>query len=148
MHQIFLEYTPKIEQFSIDECFLDVTNYLPKGKNLLQIAYEINQRIYQELGFTVNVGVAHNKLLAKMASDFEKPNKVHTLYEEEIPEKMWKLPITVLATRMVKSCTSTFPMALAPSLTSRVLPLLLPMVQQSSSLMILSGMLAGILTRR
>lgn len=93
MHQIFLEYTPKIEQFSIDECFLDVTNYLPKGKNLLQIAYEINQRIYQELGFTVNVGVAHNKLLAKMASDFEKPNKVHTLYEEEIPEKMWKLPI-------------------------------------------------------
>lgn len=93
MHQIFLEYTPKIEQFSIDECFLDVTNYLQKGKNLLQIAYEINQRIYQELGFTVNVGVAHNKLLAKMASDFEKPNKVHTLYEEEIPEKMWKLPI-------------------------------------------------------
>ena len=93
MHQIFLEYTPKIEQFSIDECFLDVTNYLPKGKNLLQLAYEINQRIYQELGFTVNVGVAHNKLLAKMASDFEKPNKVHTLWEEEIPEKMWKLPV-------------------------------------------------------
>ena len=93
MHQIFLQYTPKIEQFSIDECFLDVTNYLPKGKNLLQLAYEINQRIYQELGFTVNVGVAHNKLLAKMASDFEKPNKVHTLWEEEIPEKMWKLPV-------------------------------------------------------
>ena len=93
MHQIFSEYTPKIEQFSIDECFLDLTEYLPKGKTLLQIAYEINKRIYNELNFTVNVGVAHNKLLAKMASDFEKPNKVHTLWEEEIPEKMWKLPV-------------------------------------------------------
>ena len=56
-------------------------------------ACEIKDKIYQELGFTVNVGISTNKLLAKMASDFEKPNKVHTLFPEEIPAKMWPLPI-------------------------------------------------------
>ena len=57
---------------------------------------EINKRVKEELGFTVNVGVAHNKLLAKMASDFTKPDRVHTLWEEEIPTKMWPLPISEL----------------------------------------------------
>lgn len=65
-------------------------------KSLLEKAYEINKRVKEELGFTVNVGVAHNKLLAKMASDFTKPDRVHTLFEEEIPTKMWKLPISDL----------------------------------------------------
>lgn len=96
VYQIFSDYTDKIERFSIDECFLDLTGYLPKDKSLIQIAYEINKRVEKELGFTVNVGTAHNKLLAKMASDFEKPNKVHTLFEEEILEKMWKLPVSEL----------------------------------------------------
>lgn len=62
------------------------------GRNLLDVAYEINKRVEKELKFTVNIGVAHNKLLAKMASDFEKPNKVHTLFENEIKTKMWPLP--------------------------------------------------------
>ena len=92
MYNLLLEYTDKIERFSIDECFMDMTGYIPKGKELIDIAYEINKRIKEELGFTVNVGVAENKLLAKMASDFEKPDKVHTLWKEEIEEKMWKLP--------------------------------------------------------
>lgn len=96
LYNLLLEYTDKIERFSIDECFMDMTGYIPKGRTLLQIAYEINKRVKVELGFTVNVGVAHNKLLAKMASDFQKPDRVHTLFEEEIAEKMWKLPISEL----------------------------------------------------
>ena len=95
LYQLLLQYTDKIERFSIDECFLDMTNCL-LGDTLLNKAYEINKRVKTELGFTVNIGVAHNKLLAKMASDFTKPDRVHTLFEEEIPSKMWQLPISEL----------------------------------------------------
>ena len=90
LYKLLLEYTDKIERFSIDECFLDMTEFL-QGRDILDISYEISRRAREELGFTVNVGVAHNKLLAKMASDFEKPNKVHTLFEDEIKDKMWPL---------------------------------------------------------
>lgn len=95
LYNLLLEYTDKIERFSIDECFLDMTNYLMKD-TLLNKAKEINKRVKEELGFTVNVGVANNKLLAKMASDFTKPDKVHTLFKEEIPTKMWNLSISEL----------------------------------------------------
>ena len=95
LYDLFLEYTDQIERFSIDECFLDMTKFL-NGRKLIDVAYEINERVYKELGFTVNVGVSSNKLLAKMASDFEKPNKVHTLYEYEIEDKMWHLPVSEL----------------------------------------------------
>ena len=95
LYKILLQYTEKIERFSIDECFLDMTDYLG-GDTLINKAYEINRIVREELGFTVNVGVAHNKLLAKMASDFTKPDKVHTLFEEEIPIKMWTLPVSEL----------------------------------------------------
>lgn len=96
LYKLLLEYTNKIERYSIDECFLDMTNCIPKGFTLLDIGNQINERVKQELGFTVNVGVAHNKLLTKMASDFQKPDKVHTLFEEEIENKMWGLPISEL----------------------------------------------------
>lgn len=95
LYKLLSEYTEKIERFSIDECFLDITEYL-MGDTQINKAKEINSRVKSELGFTVNVGVAHNKLLAKMASDFTKPDRVHTLYEEEIPTKMWPLPISEL----------------------------------------------------
>ena len=95
LYNLLLEYTDKIERFSIDECFLDLTGYL-QNRKLIDIAYEINKRVEKELKFTVNVGVSSNKLLAKMASDFEKPNKVHTLYEYEIEDKMWSLPVSEL----------------------------------------------------
>ena len=95
LYKLLLEYTDIIERFSIDECFLDLTHYL-NGKKLEDVAKEINSRVEKELGFTVNVGVSSNKLLAKMASDFEKPNKVHTLYEYEIEDKMWQLPVSEL----------------------------------------------------
>lgn len=95
LYNLLLQYTDKIERFSIDECFLDMTNYLMKD-TLLNKAKEISKRVKEELGFTVNIGVANNKLLAKMASDFTKPDKIHTLYQQEIPEKMWTLPISEL----------------------------------------------------
>lgn len=95
LYNLLLQYTDKIERFSIDECFLDMTDYL--GNNsLIDKAYEIKNRVRRELGFTVNIGVSHNKLLAKMASDFTKPDRVHTLFENEIEEKMWKLPVSEL----------------------------------------------------
>ena len=96
LYQFFLTYTNMVERFSIDECFLDITNFIPEGKTELEIAYEINQTVKEKFGFTVNVGVAPNKLLAKMASDFEKPDKVHTLYLSEIATKMWPLPVSEL----------------------------------------------------
>lgn len=92
LYNLLLQYTDKIERFSIDECFLDMTNYLMKD-TLLNKAKEMSKRVKEELGFTVNIGVSSNKLLAKMASDFTKPDKIHTLYQEEIPKKMWPLPI-------------------------------------------------------
>lgn len=93
MYKLLLEYTDEIERFSVDECFLDLTHFIRNGESLLEKAKEISNRIKEELGFTVNVGVSTNKLLAKMASDFEKPDKVHTLYPSEIEKKMWQLDI-------------------------------------------------------
>ena len=95
LFQLLQEYSFKIERFSIDECFVDMTEFL-NNRKLIDVAYEISKRVREELKFTVNIGVAHNKLLAKMASDFQKPNRVHTLYEKEIPRKMWILPISEL----------------------------------------------------
>ena len=93
---ICASYAPVMESFSIDEVFLDMTGTGQIYPDPIATACEIKDRIYRELGFTVNVGISTNKLLAKMASDFEKPNKVHTLYPEEVPQKMWPLPVREL----------------------------------------------------
>ena len=86
-------YAPVMESFSIDEVFLDMTGTSLIYPDPIQTAHEIKDKIKNELGFTVNVGISTNKLLAKMASDFEKPDKVHTLFPNEIPVKMWPLPV-------------------------------------------------------
>ena len=90
------KYTPDIEKLSIDECFIDYT----KVKNLygdpIKFAYKLKDEIKNKLGFTVNIGIANNKLCAKMASDFTKPDKVHTLFLDEIETKMYPLPIEEL----------------------------------------------------
>ena len=86
-------YTSLMEEFSIDECFLDFSGTSHIYPDPIALATEIKDRIRDELGFTVNVGIGRNKLCAKMASDFEKPNKVHTLFPEEIQDKMWPLPV-------------------------------------------------------
>ena len=91
MMELLKEYTPLLEQYSIDECFLDVTNDLRDEP--VKMAEAIKDRIKEELGFTVNIGIANNKLLAKMASEFRKPNKVNTLYPSEIKQKLWPLSV-------------------------------------------------------
>lgn len=90
---ILREYTPDVEQYSIDEAFLDMTGTEALFGPPLEVAHVIKDRIRNELGFTVNVGISTNKLLAKMASDFKKPDLVHTLFPEEIEKKMWPLPV-------------------------------------------------------
>lgn len=90
---ILQRYSDTIEQCSIDECFMDMTGTEKLFGPPLKAATRIKDEIYQELGFTVNVGISTNKLLAKMASDFRKPNLVHTLFPDEIQDKMWKLPV-------------------------------------------------------
>lgn len=87
-------YTPTIEQFSIDECFLDMTGTKRLyGDDYVAIAHKMKEEIKIKYGFTVNIGIGENKLCAKMASDFEKPDKVHTLFYNEIKEKLWPLPV-------------------------------------------------------
>lgn len=90
---ILERYSDAIEQCSIDECFIDMTGTEKLFGPPVEAAARIKDEIYRELGFTVNVGISTNKLLAKMASDFRKPNLVHTLFPQEIPDKMWKLPV-------------------------------------------------------
>ncbi len=90
------EYTPDIEKFSIDEAFLDMTETIHLFGEPVAVADRLRERIHRELGFTVNIGIAPNKLLAKMASDFEKPDRTHTLFAGEIKKKMWPLPIREL----------------------------------------------------
>lgn len=91
--KICASYAPVMESFSIDEVFLDMSGTHLIYPDPVAVAHEIKDKIRDELGFTVNVGIGTNKLLAKMASDFEKPDKVHTLFPSELPEKMWPLPV-------------------------------------------------------
>jgi DNA polymerase-4 len=93
---ILREYSPLIEQYSIDEYFVDFTNMERLYKDPVEAAHIIKARIKTELGFTVNVGISTNKILAKMASELKKPDKVHTIFPDEIAEKMWVLPIEEL----------------------------------------------------
>lgn len=87
------QYSPNLEQFSIDECFIEMTgtNYL--YKNHIELAHKIKEDVKKLFGFTVNIGIGNNKLCAKMASDFEKPDKVHTLFKDEIASKLWPLDV-------------------------------------------------------
>ena len=96
MYTYLCGYTDKIERYSIDECFMDYTDIFSKYGDPVKFAYKIKNDIRDNFGFTVNVGVGDNKLLAKMASDFSKPDKVHTLFTDEIKEKMWILDVNDL----------------------------------------------------
>ena len=92
---LLYKYTEIVEKYSIDESYLDVTDYL-FDNTPLELARIIQKDIFDTLGFTVNIGISNVKLLAKTASDFEKPNKIHTLYFKEIKEKLWPLDISSL----------------------------------------------------
>ncbi len=86
-------YSPLLEQFSVDECFLDMTGMNYIYKDYLQLASKIKEEIKERFGYTVNIGIGNNKLCAKMASDFEKPDKIHTLFATEIESKLWPLEV-------------------------------------------------------
>lgn len=90
LKKLLEKYSDKIEQFSIDEFFIE---YIPALGPYMTVAQNIQDEITNTLGITVNIGISTNKLLAKMASDFEKPNKIHTLFPNEIESKMWPLPV-------------------------------------------------------
>lgn len=87
------DYAPHVEQFSIDEAFCDMTHTSLIYGEPIKAAHHLKEKIFNELGFTVNIGVSSNKVLAKMASDFTKPNQVHTLFPDEIETKLWPLPV-------------------------------------------------------
>ncbi len=93
MYNYLLKYSDVIERYSIDECFLDYTASVNLFGDPIKIAYKIKNDIKDLFGFTVNVGIGNNKLEAKMASDFTKPDRVHTLFDNEIKKKMWPLPV-------------------------------------------------------
>lgn len=90
-YKILCNYTPTIERYSIDECFLDMTGTEKIFGEPVVLANKIKDEIKEKLDFTVNIGIGNSKICAKMASDFEKPDKVHTLFEEEVKQKMWPL---------------------------------------------------------
>lgn len=91
--QMLRQFSPMVEQYSIDEAWVDMTGTERLWGPPRLAAEQMRKRIWEELGFTVNIGISSNKLLAKMAGDFEKPNKVHTLFPEEVPDKFWPLPV-------------------------------------------------------
>ncbi len=93
MNEIFKEYTPLVQRYSVDESFMDYSDMEHLFGEPLKVAHEIKDRIREELGFTVSIGVSTNKLLAKMGSDLKKPDAVVTLYPDEIERKMWPLPV-------------------------------------------------------
>lgn len=96
MYEYLLTYSDKVERYSIDECFIDYTDSLSLFGDPVKIAYKIKEDIKEKFGFTVNVGVGENKLCAKMASDFTKPDKVHTLFMSEVKDKTWGLSVSDL----------------------------------------------------
>ena len=96
LFNLISKYTPDIEKLSIDECFIDYTKVRKLYGDPIKFAYKLKREIKEQLGFTVNIGIANNKLCAKMASDFLKPDRVHTLFYDEIEKKMYPLPIEEL----------------------------------------------------
>lgn len=97
LYELIREYSPKVQRFSIDEMFVDYTGMTRHFGEPVEAAHMIKNRIKKELGFTVNIGIGPNKLLAKVAGDLKKPDMVHTLLSrEEIEEKMWPLPVMEL----------------------------------------------------
>ncbi|MDR3757588.1 MULTISPECIES: hypothetical protein [Enterocloster] len=94
--ELLSQFSPDVFQYSIDEAFIDMSRSVRLFGSPLTAAETIRSRVREELGFTVNIGISSNKLLAKMASDFRKPDRYHTLFPEEIPLKMWPLPVSSL----------------------------------------------------
>lgn len=93
MFDYLYSLTPDVEPASIDEAYMDFTPIAHLYKSPIDAANMIREEIKNRFGFTVNVGISDRKVLAKMASDFKKPDRTHTCFSYEIKEKMWPLPV-------------------------------------------------------
>lgn len=87
-------YSTLIEPASIDECYIDVTDVIKKFKRPLDLAWQIQKGVLDDLGLPCSIGVAPNKFLAKMASDMRKPLGISVLRKQELANKLWPLAIT------------------------------------------------------
>ncbi|AHF57741.1 DNA polymerase IV [Spiroplasma eriocheiris] len=107
-------YTEKIEVASIDECYLDVTELYPKYHSALNLAKEIQSKIYQDLGLSNSIGISYNKVLAKLASDLKKPMGITIIRDSDLAtvvhplavNKLWgvgKITTQKLATLNIKT---------------------------------------------
>ncbi|RKJ45144.1 DNA polymerase IV [bacterium 1XD8-76] len=94
--QHLADICPDIEQVSVDECYMDFTSVSFHYEDPVSAARQIKDGIRETFGFTVNIGISDKKVLAKMASDFKKPDLVHTLFQSEIQTKLWPLPLSSL----------------------------------------------------
>lgn len=93
IHEIFHSYTDLVEPLSLDEAFLDVTDNKLQIELAVDIAKEIKRRIHDELGLTASAGVSYNKFLAKIASDYRKPNGLCTIHPDQALDFIAQLPI-------------------------------------------------------
>lgn len=94
--EIYARFTDKIEECSIDECALDMTESTFLFGSGYEIAEKIRRTVKEELGLTVSVGVSFNKVFAKLASELKKPDAVTEISEENYREIVWRLPVTDL----------------------------------------------------
>lgn len=92
VREILLKYTDRVEPFSIDECFMDITNSKIFG-SAEEIAYKIKEEVKQNLGITMSIGVSFNKTFAKIASEFKKPDAVSVVTKQNFIETIWPLNI-------------------------------------------------------
>ena len=95
-HEIYKKYTPLIEPYGLDECWLDVSGSVELFGSGEEIAAEIHRRFKEELGLTVSCGVASNKIFAKLGSDMKKPDATTVIPEEGFQELVWPLPVSDL----------------------------------------------------
>lgn len=93
---LYASYTNQVEPFGLDECWLDISAPGRSIEDGAQIAQAIRQRVKDELGITVSIGVSYNKVFAKLGSDYKKPDAVTCISEENFREIVWPLPVSDL----------------------------------------------------
>ena len=91
--EIFEDYTDQVEPFGLDESFLDVTGSVGLFGSPMQIAEQISERFKFELGITVSIGVANNKITAKLGSDYKKPDAITRIEDDNYKEIVYPLPV-------------------------------------------------------
>ena len=93
---VYVQYTDRVESFGLDECWLDVTASQKLFGNGKQIADTIRERIKDDLGLTISVGVSFNKIFAKLGSDLKKPDATTIISRENYQKLIYPLPASVL----------------------------------------------------